>query len=394
LKKMRQTVDLLTMTATPIPRTLHMSLLGLRDISSLTTPPLDRRSIFTEVCSYEKKRLRQTILRELARDGQIYFLHNRVHNIVSTADSIKKIVPEARIIIAHGQMPKHELENRMLEFINHKADVLVCTTIIESGLDIPNANTIFINDADRFGLAELHQLRGRVGRYKNRAYAYMLLPTRRTINPTAVKRLKAIEEYSHLGSGFRIALRDLEIRGAGNLLGNEQSGHIDAVGYELYCRLLAQAVRRKKKQPEPIQPITHLELNIDCHIPRQYITSDRQRMDIYRRLVTCQSTEDLEQLEKDLLDMFGKPPRSVRDLLQLAEIRILASKWCVRSIVQEEPDLVFTLEKPELAPAIFTGDIGSARAPDRHTIHLRLTARHFETSNTILATLRRLLSSG
>ena len=389
---MRQTVDVLTMTATPIPRTLHMALLGLRDISSLTTPPLDRRSIVTEVCPHNPDLIRQAILHELVRDGQIYFVHNRVHNILTVSDKIKKLVPEARVITAHGQMPKHELENRMLEFVNHQADVLVCTTIIESGLDIPNANTIFVNDADRFGLAELHQLRGRVGRYKNRAFAYMLLPTRRSINPLAAKRLKAIEEYSQLGSGFRIALRDLEIRGAGNILGLEQSGHIDAVGYELYCQLLASAVRRLQGQPEPVPPATHLELQLDCHIPRSYIAPERQRMDVYRRLATCAASDDLKQLEKDLGDLFGKPPEPVLDLLQLAEIRILAGKAAIRSIVQKKPDLIFSVNNMKDVQSLFAGFPGRFSLPDDHTIHLRLKPSYFETSSTLLAVLRQLLT--
>jgi len=391
LKHMRKTVDILTMTATPLPRTMHMALLGVRDISSLTTPPLDRRSIVTQVVQYNEKLIRQAILHELSRDGQVYFLHNRVHNIQSIAENLADLVPEARIVVCHGQMNKRELEKRMLDFVDHKADVLVSTTIIESGLDIPTTNTIIISDADRFGLAELHQLRGRVGRYKNRAYAYMLMPKKRAINPAAVKRLKAIEEYSQLGSGFRIALRDLEIRGAGNILGIEQSGHIDAVGYELYCRLLASAIRQLQNEEEPLTLTTHLELNITNNIPRSYIPSQRQRMDVYRRLLTCRTAQDLDQLEKDLIDLFGKPPKSVRDLLQLAEIRILASGWSIRSIIQKAPDLIFSLEKDAKVSKIFQNAPGTIRIPDKKTVHLRLNKRYFESPNTLIATLRKLL---
>jgi len=391
LKKVRKTVDVLTMTATPIPRTLHLALLGLRDISSLSTPPLDRRSIVTEVCPFDKQRIAQAISSELARDGQVYFVHNRVHNIQSVADSLQQLVPDARIIIAHGQMPKHQLENRMLQFVNHQADILVCTTIIESGLDIPNVNTIFINDADRFGLAELHQLRGRVGRYKNRAFAYMLLPTRRTINPTAVKRLKAIEEYSQLGSGFRIALRDLEIRGAGNILGPEQSGHIDIIGYELYCHLLANAVRKLKGQSEITSPLTHLELNLDCHLPRSYIPSQKQRMDVYRRLSSCSDITQLEQLHNDLLDLFGKPPAAVQQLIHLAEIRILASRWKIHSIIQQKPDLIFHIPDLPSTNALFANTSGRVSTPDKNTIYLRLPENYFDSPSTILAFLRKLL---
>ncbi len=392
LKRIRSTVDILTMTATPIPRTLHMALLGIRDISSLTTPPLDRRSIVTEVCRYDEKHIREILLRELNRQGQAYFLHNRVQSIQSMADKLRTIIPEARMVVGHGQMSRRELEEKMLTFVNKQADILVCTTIIESGLDIPNANTIIVNDADRFGLAELHQLRGRVGRYKNRAYAYMLLPQRRPVNPTAVKRLKAIEEYSQLGSGFRIAMRDLEIRGAGNILGVEQSGHIDAVGYEMYCQLLAAAVRRRQGQPEPIRQITHLEMNFDCHIPRSYISSDRQRLDVYRRLATCQSSQDLEQLEKDLIDLFGKIPDSVSDLLSLAEIRVLAARWKIRSIVEQPPDLVFNLDDRTDIDRLFAQTAGSVRRPDARTVHLRLSPNYFQSRTTLLAVLRKILA--
>jgi len=251
LKKIRVNVEFLTMTATPIPRTLHMSLLGLRDISSLGTPPLDRRSVVTTVTAYSDTMIRKAVIRELNRQGQVFFLHNRVKTIEKKAWEIEKLLEGAgaRIAIAHGRMSKQRLEKVMLDFVLGEIDVLVCTTIIESGLDIPNANTIFIDNANRFGLAELHQLRGRVGRYKHRAYAYMLLPKSRPITPVAAKRLKAIEEYSHLGAGFRIALRDLEIRGAGNILGAKQSGHIHTVGYQMYCDMLADAVRSLKGQP-------------------------------------------------------------------------------------------------------------------------------------------------
>ncbi len=243
LKTLRTTVDVLTLSATPIPRTLHMSLLGIRDISNLETPPPDRKAIETRVLRFDREVIKRAIHRELNRDGQIYFVHNRVYDITTIADCIQSIVPEARIGIAHGQMSGEELERTMMSFISRKFDILVATTIIESGLDIPNVNTIFINEADKYGLADLHQLRGRVGRYKHRAYAYLLLESDRPVTPNAVKRLKAIEEFTQLGAGFKIALRDLEIRGAGNILGPEQSGHIESVGYELYCSLLETAAR-------------------------------------------------------------------------------------------------------------------------------------------------------
>ena len=345
LKTVRKTVDILTMTATPLPRTMHSTLLGIRDISSLTTPPLDRRSISTTVIPPSDELVRQAIKRELGREGQVYFLHNRVQSIATFAAYVKTLVPEARVIFAHGQMPKKELEKKISDFIDYKADILVSTTIIESGIDIPRANTIIIDEADRFGLAELHQLRGRVGRYKHKAYAYMLMPKKRKLNPIAIKRLKAIEEYSSLGSGFRIAMRDLEIRGAGNILGVEQSGHIDSVGYELYCRLLAAAIRKLKGEPEPLKASTLIELKISNNIPRSYIPSDQHRMEIYRRMVTCSSLADMDLLRNDIKDQFGKLPDDVEYLLQIHELRIKATEKHILSIVQKEPTWCSSLSR-------------------------------------------------
>ena len=308
LKQMRVNVDILTMTATPIPRTLHMALLGLRDISSLTTAPLDRRSIVTSVTAYNPELIRKAIYRELNRQGQVFFLHNRVQSIDKKAWEIRKLAPDAKVDIAHGQMSKRELEDAMINFVLGHTDVLVCTTIIESGLDIPNANTILINDADRFGLAEMHQLRGRVGRYKHRAYAYMLLPNTRPVSPIAAKRLKAIEEYSHLGAGFRIALRDLEIRGAGNILGAEQSGHIQMVGYQMYCEMLADAVREMKNEKVEPLPTTTIDLGFPAFIPKNYIPLERHRMDAYRKIAVARTPADLEQIQAGLADVYGPVP--------------------------------------------------------------------------------------
>ncbi|MGB9625720.1 MAG: transcription-repair coupling factor, partial [Phycisphaerae bacterium] len=390
LKRFRETVDVLTLTATPIPRTLHMAMLGIRDISSLATPPMDRRSIVTQVRPYDRNLIRQAILRELNRDGQVYFVHNFVFDIQATADEIRRIVPEARVLIGHGRMKAEELESVMLRFVRHEADVLVCTNIIESGLDIPNVNTIFINRADRFGLADLHQLRGRVGRYKHRAYCYLLFPPDRPLTDTAARRLKAIEEYSELGAGFRIAMRDLEIRGAGNILGPEQSGHIADVGYELYCQLLEQAVRRLRNEPvETFRPV-HLELEVTAHLPRSYIPSERQRMEVYRRLTACRSIADIEQLEKDLKDAYGPYPPAVSALIQQAEIRVLAQPYKIRSIIQKPPDLVFTVEELPRVRQLFEKAPGSPRVPDANTVHLRLPEQYFDPT-TLLAVLRRIL---
>jgi transcription-repair coupling factor (superfamily II helicase) len=332
LKRLRQTVDVLTLTATPIPRTLHLALLGIRDISNLETPPRDRLAIETRIARFDRELIRHAILRELNRDGQVYFVHNRVYNIREMADRLQQIVPEARIAVGHGQMPEHELEQAMVRFLRREADILVSTTIIESGLDIPNVNTIFINQADIYGLADLHQLRGRVGRYKHRAYAYLLLDSDRSVTPAATKRLKAIEEFTELGAGFKIAMRDLEIRGAGNILGTQQSGHIALVGYELYCQLLENAVRHLKNQPVR----THLEINVElpwpAFLPRDYLPGQRQKIEVYRRLARLRRLERLEDFRQELRDRFGPIPRAAEWLIRLAEIRLLAARWQIADV--------------------------------------------------------------
>jgi transcription-repair coupling factor (superfamily II helicase) len=332
LKRLRQTVDVLTLTATPIPRTLHLALLGIRDISNLETPPRDRLAIETRIVRFDPQLIRHAILRELNRDGQVYFVHNRVYNIQEIAARVQTIVPEARVAVGHGQMNEHDLERAMLAFVRRESDILVATTIIESGLDIPNVNTIFINQADNYGLADLHQLRGRVGRYKHRAYAYLLLDSESGVTPTAARRLKAIEEFTELGAGFKIALRDLEIRGAGNILGTQQSGHIAAVGYELYCQLLENAVRRLKNQPVR----TPLEVTIDlpwpAFLPRDYVPGQRLKIEVYRRLARVRRAERLEDFRAELRDRFGPPPEPVQWLLRLAELRLLAARWQVAAI--------------------------------------------------------------
>ncbi|MBW8042227.1 MAG: transcription-repair coupling factor [Planctomycetes bacterium] len=392
LKKMRVNVDVLTMTATPIPRTLHMSMLGLRDISSLSTPPLDRRSIVTTVTAYNNELIKKAIIHELNRQGQVFFLHNRVKSIDKKAWDIQKLVPDAKVTIAHGQMAKHALEKTMIDFVMGRIDVLVCSTIIESGLDIPNANTILINDADRFGLAELHQLRGRVGRYKHRAYAYMLLPVSRSITPLAARRLKAIEEYSHLGAGFRIALRDLEIRGAGNILGPEQSGHIQIVGYQMYCELLADAVHKIKNEPvEPI-PTALIDLGFATYIPKNYIPADRHRMDMYRKIAVSRGREDLKQIENELADVYGPVPDEVELLLELAQLRIAASRLDIKSIVTSGHNVVFSFAKEASAKAksLFANTKGKIRIPDPKTVYLHLPASYFEP-RTLITVMRKIL---
>ncbi len=337
LKRLRQTVDVLTMTATPIPRTLHLSLLGIRDISNLETPPPDRLAIETRISRHDPTLIRHAILRELNRDGQVYFVHNRVHNIHELADRLRSLVPEARFVVAHGQMNEHELEQAMLQFVRRDADVLVATTIIESGLDIPNANTIFINQADNYGLADLHQLRGRVGRYKHRAYAYLLLDSERSVTPNAARRLKAIEEFTELGAGFKIALRDLEIRGAGNILGNQQSGHIAAVGYEMYCQLLENAVRQLRNQPLRTPLETTVDLPWRAFLPRDYVQGQRQRIEVYRRLARIRRIERLDDFRQELRDRFGPIPEPAEWMLRLAHLRLLAARWQIATVHLEGP---------------------------------------------------------
>jgi transcription-repair coupling factor (superfamily II helicase) len=393
LKKLRVNVDVLTMTATPIPRTLHMAMLGLRDISSLATPPLDRRSIVTTVTAYNNELIRKGIIRELNRQGQVFFLHNRVKTIEKKAWEIKELAGDAKVAIAHGQMAKSELEKAMIDFVIGRTDVLVCTTIIESGLDIPNANTIFIDHAERFGQAELHQLRGRVGRYKHRAYAYMLLPKSRSITPVAARRLKAIEEYSHLGAGFRIALRDLEIRGAGNILGAEQSGHIQLVGYQMYCELLADAVKRLKNEPVSPIPTTAVDLGLATYVPKNYIPSDRQRMDVYRKIAVAKQVDDLKQIESELTDVYGLVPDEVKLLLELAGLRIAASKWDIKSIVASEQNLIFSFAGDHSkAEPLFAKVAGKVSIPDPKTVYLRLPKNYFEPG-TIINVLRKIFST-
>ncbi len=393
LLELRLTADVLTLTATPIPRTLHMAMIGLRDIASLSIPPVDRRAIVTEVVSYDRQRIRQAVHRELNRDGQVFFVHNRVHNIDRVAHDLQKLLPDARILVGHGRMSARELESVMVDFIRRQADILVCTTIIESGIDIPTANTMFINDADRFGLADLHQLRGRVGRYKHRAYCYLLLPQNRTITETATKRLKAIEQYAMLGAGFKIAMRDLEIRGAGNLLGSEQSGHIASVGYEMYCLLLERETKRLKNQTVIEPPKTHLELPVHATLPKDYISSDKYRMEAYRRLCLATSQDELEQVVRNLQDAYGPLPMLAKTLVELTEITIAAGSHGIDSIKLDGPDLIFKVTDETHAVRLknrFTKTPGRASIIDPQTVYFRPPANYLEPGS-LLAVLRNML---
>ncbi len=372
LKQVRATVHVLTLSATPIPRTLHLALLGLRDISNLETPPPDRLPIETRITRFDKTMIRQAILRELNREGQVYFVHNRVQNIYEIASRVHDIVPEARIVVGHGQMHGHELEEAMLKFVRREADILVATTIIESGLDIPNANTIFINQADTYGLADMHQLRGRVGRHKNRAYAYLLVDDNKLVTPQAAARLKAIEEFTQLGSGFQIAMRDLEIRGAGNLLGTQQSGHIAAVGYELYCQLLENAVRKLRNQPLK----THLEVTIDlpfpAFLPRDYVPGQKHRIEVYRRLARIRNLKKLDDFRQELRDRFGPVPAPAEWMLKLAELRLLAARWQIGSIHRDGADIVFSYRSARLAKKLAERNVGRLKVVDDKNLYSRL----------------------
>lgn len=341
LKAMRHSVDILTLSATPIPRTLHLSLVGVRNISNLETPPQERLPVETRLTRFQPEAFRDAILRELNRGGQAYFIHNRISDIYSLRDRLQDIVPEAKFAVGHGQMEAEELETIMTEFVVGKYDVLIATTIVESGLDIPNANTIFIDQSDRYGLADLHQLRGRVGRYKHQAYCYLLIDPNTRLKTNASKRLQAIQQFSELGAGFSIAMRDLEIRGAGNLLGTEQSGHIAAIGYELYCQLLERAVRQLKKEPIPVAVDVDIRLPGRGFLPDDYVDDRRLKIDIYRRLARVETFRHLEEMQEELIDRFGPLPPPVVDLFQRLELKLDAAIWEISSVGVTEKFLFF-----------------------------------------------------
>ncbi len=389
LKKFRSTVDLLTMSATPIPRTLHMSLVGVRDISNLETPPEERSPVETKVLRYNNEIIRTAILRELNRGGQIFFVHNRVNDIEIVRQRLMSLVPEASFIVGHGQMPEGELEDVMVDFIAAKYDVLIATTIIESGLDIPNANTIFINHADRYGLSDLHQLRGRVGRFKHKAYCYLLLEPHKHLNPTAAKRLQAIETFSEMGAGFAISMRDLEIRGAGNLLGTQQSGHIATIGYELYCQMLETAVRKMKHQPARLTVHVEIDLPISAYLPDEYVVDRRQKIDIYRRLTRLEKFDQVDELRTELRDRFGKLPSPAKRLMTLAELKLEATVWQINSISLQGNYLVLKFQDrnrfnqlTKIRPVI--------RIIDDHTAMVTLKSTNF-TPEKMLALAKSLL---
>ncbi len=351
IKKLKTTVDVLTLTATPIPRTLHMSLIGIRDMSVLEEPPVDRVPIQTYVMEYNEEMIREAIVRELARGGQVYFVFNRVNQIEDVALKVQTLVPDASVAFAHGQMKERELENIMYQFINGEIDVLVSTTIIETGLDISNVNTIIIQDADNMGLSQLYQLRGRVGRSNRTAYAFLLYKRDKMLKEVAEKRLAAIKEFTELGSGFKIAMRDLEIRGAGNLLGAQQSGHMEAVGYDLYCKMLNEAVKQAKGiQPEE-EFETSIDLDVNAYIPLSYIQDEFQKLDIYKRVAGIQTQEEADEMTEELIDRFGDPPKSVQNLLCIAQLKARAHRAYIKEITQKDKTLRLILYERALLDA-------------------------------------------
>jgi transcription-repair coupling factor (superfamily II helicase) len=350
LKQMRREVDVLTLSATPVPRTLHMALVGVRDMSTMETPPEERLPIKTFVGPHSEKVVREAILREMERSGQVFFVHNRVENISRIAHRLEELVPEAVIDMAHGQMSEDRLERAMLDFTQGRADVLVCSTIIQSGLDIPNVNTLIVNDADRLGLTQLYQLRGRVGRGSHRAYAYFLFPKGKQLTSVAERRLETILEATELGSGFHIAMKDLEIRGAGNVLGTEQSGHIAAVGFDLYCELLSEAVEelKAKTRGEPVLPrpsvsVPSVDLPLDAYLPGDYVADDSLRLSLYQRLARLKTLEEVEEISKEFKDRFGEHPRVVKNLLYMMKIRALAAQAGVESVYAQNQQVVVCL---------------------------------------------------
>ncbi len=372
LKQLKKKVDVLTLSATPIPRTLNMSLLGMRDMSVIETPPRDRLAINTQVVQFSEGVLKSAIELELARSGQVFFIHNRVETIESIAALVKKIVPNARIAIGHGQMNEKEMENVMLDFVDYKYDVLVATTIIENGIDIPRANTIIINRADNYGLSQLYQLRGRVGRSNRRAYAYLLIPGESELTPIARRRLSAIREFSDLGAGFRIAALDLELRGAGNMLGGQQSGHLDALGFDLYTKMLERTVAELRGDEIDDEISVSINFGLDVSIPQEYIQETGQRLRTYKRISSANSEDDLRQIYLELQDRYGKIPPSVENLFEYSRLRHLAEQMRLVSIDKIPAGMAFKLNE------------NSAVSPDKLTEFLSRHPGSTFTPNGVL----------
>ena len=370
IKQLKSDIDVMTLTATPIPRTLHMSLVGIRDMSVLEEAPQERVPIQTYVMEYNEEMVREAISRELARGGQVYYVYNRVNNIVEMTNTIAALVPQAQVAFAHGQMKERELEQVMYDFINGDIDVLVTTTIIETGLDISNVNTMIVHDADNMGLAQLYQLRGRVGRSNRTAYAFLMYRRNKMLKEVAEKRLSAIREFTELGSGFKIAMRDLEIRGAGNLLGSEQHGHMEAVGYDLYCKLLNESVREIQGETTPQESFeTAIDLDVDAFIPDSYIRNEIQKLDIYKRIAAIQSEEEYDDMLEELMDRFGEPPRSVQNLLMIARMRSQAHDAYITELTQKGDEVKLVMyEKAQIDTTRIDGLLKYYRGRLRFTI--------------------------
>ena len=400
IKQLKTDIDVLTLTATPIPRTLHMSLVGIRDMSVLEEAPQERVPIQTYVMEYNEEMVREAISRELARGGQVYYVYNRVNSIVEITNRIAALVPQAQVAFAHGQMKEHELEKIMFDFINGDIDVLVTTTIIETGLDISNANTMIIHDADNMGLSQLYQLRGRVGRSNRTAYAFLMYRRNKMLKEIAEKRLAAIREFTELGSGFKIAMRDLELRGAGNLLGSEQHGHMEAVGYDLYCKLLNESV----KEVQGISTVkedynTEIDLDIDAFIPEWYIRNEMQKLDIYKRISGIQNEEEYDDMLEELMDRFGELPKAVQNLLLVSRLRAQAHDLYLTEVTQKGEEIRMVLyEKAQINTAGIDGLLKQYRGRLKFTIdknpyflYIRQKKGNREVDN-VLDTVRDLLA--
>lgn len=345
IKQIKDDVDVLTLTATPIPRTLHMSLVGIRDMSVLEEAPGERQPIQTYVMEYNEEMVREAIVRELSRQGQVYYVYNRVNNIEEITSQVARLVPEANVAFAHGQMKEHELEKIMFQFINAEIDVLVATTIIETGLDISNVNTMIIHDSDAMGLSQLYQLRGRVGRSNRTSYAFLMYKKDKMLKEIAEKRLQAIREFTDLGSGFKIAMKDLEIRGAGNLLGERQHGHMEAVGYDLYCKMLNEAVKTLKGMKKAEEDFdTYVDMDVDAFIPPEYIVNEVQKLEIYKRIASLENEAECDDMRKELKDRFGTVPKSVENLIQISLIRVMAHRRYVTEIKGKMGQITFYME--------------------------------------------------
>ncbi len=344
IKQLKTNVDVLTMTATPIPRTMHMSIVGIRDMSVIYDPPHNRKPVQTYVLEYDTEVIKEAITRELERNGQVFYLFNNVEGIQKKADDISRLVPEANVAYAHGQMTGTKIEEIMQDFVDGKTNVLVCTTILESGIDIPNANTIIVEKADRMGLAQLYQIRGRVGRSNRQAYSYITYQKDKLLSEVADKRLKAIKEFTEFGSGFKIAMRDLEIRGAGSLLGEIQSGHLEQVGYDTYCHLLDEVIKEMKGIEITPETDLQIDLNVTSYIPDEYIQDANQKIEMYQNIALCQKEEDIQNVTDEMIDRFGNMPLEVENLIAISRIKYLAKNLKISKIASKKESVLFIFE--------------------------------------------------